>query len=131
MKFSINNLCPCGSKIKYKKCCAIYHKGAVAQTALTLMKSRFSAFAIGKIDYIIKTSTFQKDFDDLKSFSQNCDFKKLEIVEFLDGISEAFVTFKATIICNEIDNSFVEKSKFIKKDNRWYYESGQILNENM
>ena len=126
MKFSINNPCPCGSKIKYKKCCGIYHKGAVAKTALTLMKSRYTAFDIGKIDYIIKTSTFQDDFDDLKSFSDSCEFKKLEILDFIDGNNEAFVTFEATIICNTQDNSFTEKSKFIKRNGKWYYESGYI-----
>jgi len=64
-KISINSLCPCGSKIKYKKCCGKYHKGLVAKTALELMKSRYTAFAIGEINYIIKTSTFQKDFEHL------------------------------------------------------------------
>jgi SEC-C motif-containing protein len=110
MKFSVNNQCPCGGKIKYKKCCGIYHKGSIAKNALELMKSRFSAFAIGKIDYIIKTSTFQKDFDDLKSFSDNCDFQKLEILEFEDGKTEAFVTFRATIFCNNLDNNTPRKT---------------------
>jgi SEC-C motif-containing protein len=127
MKFSINNPCPCGSGKKYKKCCGILHKGAVAKNALELMKSRYSAFAIGKIDYIIKTSTFQTDYDDLKSFSDMCEFQKLEILEFCDGNSEAFVTFRATIFCQEQDNSFVEKSRFIKQGNIWLYESGEIL----
>ena len=123
MKFSPNNPCPCGSGKKYKKCCQIYHKGAIAKDALTLMKSRFSAFAVGDIAYIIKTSTFQKDFDDLKSFSDMCEFKKLEILEH----SEDSVTFRATIFCSESDNSFTEKSHFIKRDGRWFYESGEIL----
>ena len=127
MKFSINNPCPCGSKIKYKKCCGKYHKGLVAKTALELMKSRYTAFVVGKIDYIITTSTFQKDFDDLKSFSDNCEFKKLDILEFIDGNSEAYVTFKATIFCDTQDNSFTEKSRFIKENGKWYYESGEIL----
>ena len=91
------------------------------------MKSRYTAFVVGKIDYIIKTSTFQKDFDDLKSFSSSCEFKKLEILEFLDDNNEAFVTFKATIFCDIQDNSFTEKSRFIKENGKWYYESGQIL----
>ena len=127
MKLAVNNLCLCGSKIKYKECCSKYHKGLVAKTALVLMKSRFTAFAIGKIDYIIKTSTFQNDFDDLKSFSDSCEFKKLEILEFIDGNNNAYVTFKATLFCEDNDNSFTEKSKFIKKDDKWYYESGEIL----
>ena len=122
-KFSPNNPCPCGSGKKYKKCCQIYHKGAIAKDALTLMKSRFSAFAVGDIAYIIKTSTFQKDFDDLKSFSDMCEFKMLEILEH----SKDSVTFKATIFCGEADNSFTEKSHFIYQDGRWFYESGEIL----
>ena len=122
MKFSPNNLCPCGSGKKYKKCCQIYHKGKIAKSALELMKSRYSAFVVGDIDYIIKTSTFQKDYDDLKSFSQNCEFKKLEILEYTQNT----VTFKATIICNEQDASFIEKSFFIQRNNRWYYDKGEI-----
>jgi SEC-C motif-containing protein len=127
MKFSINSPCPCGSGKKYKKCCQIFHKDAIAKDALTLMKSRYSAFAVGKIDYIIKTSSFQNDYNDLKSFSDACEFKKLEILEFCDGKSEAFVTFRATIFCQGQDNSFVEKSRFIKQDNIWLYESGEVL----
>jgi len=123
MKFSVNLPCPCGSNKKYKKCCQIYHQGAIAKTALLLMKSRYTAFVVGNIKYIISTSTFQNDFDDLQEFSQNCDFQKLDIIDF----TEDTVTFKVTIICNGIDNSFCEKSNFIKKDMRWYYERGEIL----
>ena len=123
MKFSPNSPCPCGSGKKYKKCCQIYHKGKIAKTPLELMKSRYSAFAVGDIDYIIKTSTFQKDFDDLKSFSEACEFKKLEILDS----KENFVTFKATIICNGEDNSFCEKSFFVFKNGRWYYDFGEIV----
>ena len=120
MKFSVNSPCPCGSGKKYKKCCQIFHKGTNPKDCLTLMKSRYSAFVVGDIHYIIKTSTFQDDFEDLKSFSKNCDFKKLDILEF----SENSVTFKATIFCNGVDNSFVEKSYFIQQDGKWYYNKG-------
>ena len=121
MKISANSPCPCGSGKKYKKCCQIYHKGMIAKDVLSLMKSRFSAFAVGDIKYIIKTSTFQKDYDELKAFSQNCEFKKLDILDF----GEDFVVFKATIICNGVDSSFIEKRFFIKKDGKWFYDRGQ------
>ena len=127
MKFSVNSPCPCGSGKKYKKCCGILHKGAIAKDALELMKSRYSAFAVGNVDYIIKTSTFQKDKDDLKSFCDACVFYKLQIIDFTPYEDEAFVTFKATISCAETDNSFSEKSRFIKQNGRWLYESGEIL----
>ena len=105
----------------------IFHKGAIAKDALTLMKSRYSAFATGDIKYIVKTSIFQKDFDDLKAFSDSCEFKKLEILEFVDGDTEAFVTFCATIFCDGVDSSFTEKSRFIKIDGRWFYEEAICL----
>jgi hypothetical protein len=44
----------------------------------------------------------------IKSFN-NCKFKKLEILEFLDGKNESFVTFKATIFCEEQDSSLLKK----------------------
>ncbi len=122
-KFSPNSPCPCGSGKKYKKCCQIYHKGAVAKDALSLMKSRYSAFVVGDIKYIIKTSTFQKDYEELKAFSESCEFKKLEILEY----DESTVTFKAMIECDGKDASFSEKSYFIQKEGRWYYDRGEIL----
>jgi len=122
MKIGVNSPCPCGSGQKYKKCCRAFHKGGVAKDALTLMKSRYSAFALGEIAYIIKTSTFQKDFDDLASFSKECEFEKLTIVEFIDGDEVAYVTFEATLFCAGVDSSFREKSRFIKVDGKWLYE---------
>ena len=123
MSYNANLPCPCGSGKKYKKCCRVYHNGEICNTSLLLMKSRFSAFAVGDIDYIIKTSTFQNDYDDLKSFSDSCIFEKLTILDY----TESTVTFRATVTCDGVDNSFTEKSKFIKTDGRWYYESGDII----
>jgi len=129
MKFSKNSPCPCGSGQKYKKCCERYHKGLVAKSAVELMKSRYSAFAVGDINYIIKTSTFQKDFDELRSFSKSCEFKKLEILDFKEDEKEAFVIFKVSVFCGGVDSSFSEKSFFVKKDGKWFYDSGKILDE--
>jgi SEC-C motif-containing protein len=105
----------------------VFHKGANAKDALTLMKSRYSAFAMQKIDYIIKTSTFQKDFDDLLAFAKSCEFLALNILSFEKNGDEAYVTFNATIECNGADASFGEKSRFIREDGVWLYESGEIL----
>ena len=57
MKFSPNNVCPCGSTKKYKKCCKPFHDKIFSpKTALELMKSRFCAFAVLNAEYIIFTS---------------------------------------------------------------------------
>lgn len=133
-KLSPNAPCPCGSTQKYKKCCAIYHKGALPKNALLLMKSRYSAYAAGDSKYIIKTThPNNSDYtDDIKSwkqsinaFSKQTEFLELEILEFIDGEEEAFVSFKAKLSSGEM----LEKSRFLKLENRWLYESG-VVKEN-
>ena len=123
MSFDINNPCPCGSKKSYKECCMVFHKGKNPKDPLTLMKSRYSAFAVGDVDYIVNTSTFQKDKEDLKAFCSTCNFVQLEILEH----KENTVTFKAHLNCHGSDESFCEKSYFIKENGKWYYQSGEFI----
>ena len=139
MKFSPNDICPCGSLKKYKKCCKPFHdKITFPKTALELMKSRFSAFAVLIADYIIFT-THENNSDyisDLKSwnqdimnFSKNTRFERLEILDFIEGEVESFVTFKATLFQDNNDISFIEKSRFIKTDGIWKYVDAEFLEE--
>jgi len=136
IKFSVNSLCPCGNGNKYKKCCQPFHKGKLPKTALELMKSRYSAFALSNGKYIIHTThTNNPDYtidttkwlQDIQNFVTSCEFKNLEVIEFTSLENEAFVTFKATIFCNKEDCSFTEKSRFIKENNKWFYISGVFL----
>ena len=139
MKFSPNDTCPCGFFRKYKKCCKPFHdKISFPKTALELMKSRFSAFAVCNSEYIIfSTHPNNPDFtQDLKSwnndilnFSKNTRFEKLEILEFIDGEVESFVTFKATLFQDKNDISFIEKSRFLKTEGIWKYVDGQFIDE--
>lgn len=136
MKISGNSFCPCGSQKKYKKCCRIFHFGETPLTALELMKSRYSAYVANNPEYIINTThkensdyttNIQEWKNSINSFSKYSDFKKLEIIDFIDGQEVAYVTFKATIFQGAIDSSFIEKSKFIKEENRWLYHSGEFI----
>ena len=123
MKLSVNSICPCGSLKKYKKCCKLFHDDIKKPSnALELMKSRFSAFAFCKSDYIIKT-THQKNCDfslntsswiaDIEQFCKNTSFENLEILDFIDSEIESFVTFKATLFQNKKDISFIENPAFL------------------
>jgi SEC-C motif domain protein len=48
--------CPCGSGEAYDDCCGRFHRGpASAPTADALMRSRYSAFAVGDIGYLWET----------------------------------------------------------------------------
>ena len=137
MKFSANDNCPCGSLVKYKKCCKPFHENIKTPiTALELMKSRYCAYAIEKSEYIILTTHHNnRDFNidtkawnnDILDFSKNTKFEKLEILEFIDGQTESFVTFKANITQNKQDVSFVEKSRFVKENEKWQYIDGQFI----
>ena len=138
MKFSANDNCPCGSLIKYKKCCKPFHEDIKTPiNALELMKSRYCAYAIEKSEYIILTThQNNRDFNtdtkawnnDILDFSKNTKFEKLEILEFIDGQTESFVTFKANITQNKQDVSFIEKSRFVKENGKWQYIDGEFIN---
>ena len=48
--------CPCGSGDTLDHCCGPLHRGErKAATAEALMRSRYSAYALGKLDYLIAT----------------------------------------------------------------------------
>lgn len=125
-KLSPNAPCPCGSRLKYKKCCRLYHQGARAKDALTLMRSRYSAYAAGDASYIIRT-THPKNPDyrenrqqwrqEITQFCRETAFLGLEIVAFDDGEEEAFVTFKAKLSSGLL----YEKSRFRKEAGAWLY----------
>ena len=48
--------CPCGSGLSYAHCCAPLHQGQNATNAAALMRSRYCAYALGEIDYLVSTT---------------------------------------------------------------------------
>jgi SEC-C motif-containing protein len=131
-KISSNSACPCSSGKKYKKCCAIYHKGALPKNALALMRSRYSAYSAGNSNYIVATThpdnpDYTEDIkrwrDSIDLFSGQTDFLGLKIIEFIDGEKEAFVTFEAMLSSGKL----IEKSRFLKVDRRWLYVDGEFI----
>jgi len=130
-KLSPNAPCPCGSGKKYKKCCQVYHKGAVAKDALSLMRSRYAAYAAGACDYIIRTthpdnpeySSSTKSWQKrIEAFCTETDFLGLEIEEYHETEGEAFVTFCAMLSGGEMR----ERSRFLKEAGRWLYVDGEL-----
>jgi len=132
MKISPNSPCPCHSGEKYKKCCLPYHKGILPSNAKKLMRSRYSAFALGLANYTMATThpnnpdyTTDKESwrETILNFSQNTQFLGLKILDFIDGEDEAFVTFEALL-----DGGILkEKSRFLKVEGKWLYESGEFI----
>ncbi len=131
MKISPNIPCPCHSGKKYKQCCQPYHRGILPATAERLMRSRYSAYALGLAGYIMKTThpdnlDYTADTDkwkkEIERFCETTEFKGLKITEFVDGENEAFVTFEASLS----QGTMKEKSRFLKENGKWLYESGEF-----
>jgi len=128
-------LCPCSSGKPYIVCCKRYHKGVNPPDALKLMRSRYSAYALGLVDYIVTTThpdnpTYTNDklswMTSIAAFCEDTAFTGLDIIDFADGTEEAFVTFTAHLEQEESDASFTERSRFVKVESRWLYHSGEI-----
>ncbi len=93
------------------------------------MRSRYSAYALGLVDYIIATThpqnpNYQQDKQkwrrEILAFSQGTRFLGLEILEAKGDT----VTFRAIL---EGGASFTEKSRFQQVEESWFYLSGHII----
>ncbi len=125
--------CPCGSGQPYAVCCQPLHDGGYAQNALWLMRSRYSAYACQRADYIMRTThptnpQYKTDVQlweqELLHFSKNTAFQRLEIIEFTDGEREAYVSFIAHLEQNNKPYQLKERSRFLKEGKQWLYVDG-------
>ncbi|MGB1252045.1 MAG: YchJ family protein [Candidatus Promineifilaceae bacterium] len=131
MKKQSNTACPCQSGASYAACCEVYHRGQLADSAEKLMRSRYCAFAKGKVSYLIKTThpqgaSFEQNTiqwrKSLKAHCKSTQFVGLQILgKRDDSPTTATVTFHASLMRNGQDVSFTEKSKFEKVQGRWLY----------
>ena len=48
--------CPCGSGLPLASCCAPLHQGMPASSSEALMRSRYSAYVLGNIDYLVAST---------------------------------------------------------------------------
>jgi SEC-C motif-containing protein len=130
MKLSPNDLCPCGSGLKYKKCCRMLHHGLPAQSPEALMRSRYAAYALNNVEYIIATTHpdsphYSSDREawrrEIETFCKETTFAGLDIL----AVEPDTVTFRATLFQNARDVSFTERSLFKQYNGRWMYQSAQ------
>ncbi|MFD8914477.1 YchJ family protein [Streptomyces sp. NPDC059575] len=118
--------CPCGLPNAYGECCGRFHAGAAAApTAETLMRSRYSAFVVGDVAYLLKTwhprtRPAQLDLDpDMR-------WTGLEILDRVDGSAfhdRGTVTFRASYRGGEL----CERSRFERVGGEWVYVDGEFL----
>ncbi|UTW07147.1 YchJ family protein [Pseudomonas benzenivorans] len=120
--------CPCGSGDLLSACCGRYHAGTPAPSAERLMRSRYSAYVLGDVDYLLATTLpVQRtglDRDAIRAWSQQSTWLGLEVenAEVLGGQPEhAFVTFTARWHDEAGEHSHRERSAFVQYGVQWYF----------
>ena len=130
--------CPCGVGESLEVCCGPRHDGSQpATTAAELMRSRYSAYVVGNIDYVVAThDPAQRDQVDREAatmWSQQSQWLGLEIVATEAGGPDddaGVVEFIARFMLGGRPQQHHERSRFTRVDEgagpRWVYVDGEV-----
>ncbi|MGY1827363.1 YchJ family protein [Blastococcus sp. SYSU DS0541] len=119
--------CPCGTGLPYAECCGPRHDGsAPAATAEQLMRSRYSAFAVGDAGYLLRTwhpRTRPPELD----LDPAVRWTGLEVLATSGGgllSARGTVEFVARFRHGAADGEQHEVSRFEREDGAWRYVDG-------
>ncbi len=122
--------CPCGSNKKYIECCGRYLDiGEIAPTAEILMRSRYTAYTLGREDYLLTTWCHSTRPASLTLASgPRSKWLGLEVRRHEQPASDhAVVEFIARYKVDGRAHRLHEISRFVRKTARWFYVDGDIL----
>jgi SEC-C motif-containing protein len=120
--------CYCGSQQDFANCCKPYLDGVKkAPTAEALMRSRYSAFATHKADYLVATTHFSTrkhhKREDILEWAQINQWIKLSVLD----ATKNTVTFKAFYLDYELKAQIhYEHSIFKLEAGSWFYVDGEF-----
>jgi SEC-C motif domain protein len=115
--------CPCGLGDDYAACCGRLHAGTPAPTAESLMRSRYSAFALGDSGYLLRTWHPSRR-PRVLSLDPALRWTRLAILDTRDGglfDATGTVQFRATYLEQGKRGVLAETSEFVRHDKRWTY----------
>ena len=123
----VPSVCPCCSGKAYAECCGRLHAGeGRATSAEQLMRSRFSAFAVGDAAYLLRSWHSSTRPARLR-LDENTRWTRLEILGARDGgpfHTEGTVEFRAYYReSGGSEQSMRENSSFTREDGAWVYVS--------
>jgi SEC-C motif-containing protein len=111
----------------------MFFDGVPAPTALALMRSRYTAFVRGAIDYLIDThdpsTRDAADRASIAKWSRETEWKGLEIVATERGGEDddaGVVEFIARGVTRGKAFTQRERSRFRRMDGVWYYLDGKV-----
>ena len=116
--------CPCGGT-DYADCCGHYHGGIPAPDALSLMRSRYSAYVLKLADYLLATwhqSTRPATLD-----LETDKWLGLEVKNHTEESPDrATVEFVARYKIDGRAHRLHEISRFVRVEGRWFYVDGDF-----
>ena len=123
--------CPCGSG-EYETCCGAFHDGAVAPTAEALMRSRYSAYALGATKgdlerYLLDTWHIDNRPAGI-TFNPGQRWVALTIFDTDGGLAldaTGSVEFSAAYEDDSGPHVLHENSRFVRDGLRWLYVDGE------
>jgi SEC-C motif domain protein len=130
--------CYCCSGKKFTDCCQPFISGkAKPVTAAELMRSRYSAYSTGEVEYLLGTThPSTRKFHNRQSileWSQTSHWQKLEIISTDQGTPRdktGTVEFKAYYLDSENQSQIHhEHSYFVKELGKWFFVDGQVGKE--
>jgi SEC-C motif-containing protein len=122
--------CPCGRKLAYDHCCGRWHAGPQAlqaPTAEDLMRSRYSAFALGLPAYLRDTWHPSTRPAALEPPAAGLRWLGLEVRRHVPRDADhALVEFVARSKLGGRAERLHETSRFVREHGRWFYVDGEI-----
>jgi SEC-C motif-containing protein len=128
-------LCPCGTGKDFKDCCEPLLNGSKkAPTAESLMRSRYTAFVVGNIQYIQDTqhpSTREEvDVASIEAWSSQSQWMGLRMVRTEKGLDKdeaGIVEFVASYVALGKEYHHHEEAEFKKDKGVWYFVDGKVM----
>ncbi|MCX7125177.1 MAG: YchJ family metal-binding protein [Gammaproteobacteria bacterium] len=123
--------CPCNTHKKFSDCCEPYlNNTKKAETPEILMRSRYSAYTLARIDYIQRTMCKKaaENYDPIsaKKWASSIKWLGLTVIDAPSARGNVgTVTFIAQFSENNVSKSIHEKSTFEKINNEWFYVDGE------
>ncbi|MDD3182172.1 MAG: YchJ family metal-binding protein [Alphaproteobacteria bacterium] len=125
--------CFCGSGLQADECCAKLLAGGSAPTAEALMRSRYTAYAQGDIDYIERTCAPEAlgEFNrlEVERFIEKAIWGGLEILRVVDGGADDQTGLVEFIFSCSYDGEAYQQHEvayFCRKDGAWLYEKSDV-----
>ncbi|MCX7522574.1 YchJ family protein [Microbacterium sp. STN6] len=124
--------CPCLSGETYAACCGRFHRGeATAPTAERLMRSRYSAFAVGDAAYVLAT-WHPRTRPGALELDADQQWRRLDVLRTEGGgmlEQSGTVEFRAYFRVGGERGSLHEVSRFERVDGAWVYVDGDATSE--